>query len=222
MGCDVDCGRAVGPPWSHGGLDGQPDGGLGRIRRRLSEHGMAIRPSDRYVGCDVDRKRAVEKYLVHFHRERIHQGLGNRLIDTENLALFRCRSHAFHPRLHTASHARGYGSKMKTRIIDQVTILDVSHELTPGEDADLLQVELERLLAEGHKRFLVNLRGVPFLDSSGLGRLLAVKKAVLVANAALKLLQPQTAVLSLIALTGVERVFECFDDEDAAIRSFET
>ena len=110
----------------------------------------------------------------------------------------------------------------KVRNVGQVTILDVPQRLTAGHEAERLQSDLEALLAKGQKSILINLNQVSFLDSSGLGVLLTLKKAALVANAKLKLLRPQKKVCSLIAETGLQKVFECFDDEKTAVRSFQT
>jgi anti-sigma B factor antagonist len=110
----------------------------------------------------------------------------------------------------------------KVRNVGQVTILDASQRLTPGLEAQRLQSDLERLLAAGHKRILIDLHLVTYIDSSGLGKLLALKKAALVANAELKLLRPQNKIYSLIAESGLKKVFECFDNEKDAIRSFQT
>ena len=107
-----------------------------------------------------------------------------------------------------------------TRVAGEVAIIDLSGRLTLPEGGARLRSELKRLLAAGHTRILINLHGVPYVDSSGLGDLLAAKKAALVAGAQLKMLRPRKRVYSLIAETMLNKVFECFHDEQTAVRSF--
>ena len=106
------------------------------------------------------------------------------------------------------------------RIVGNVAIVDLSGRLALPEGGARLRAELQRLLGAGHKRILINLNNVPYVDSSGLGDLLAAKKAALVAGAELKMLRPSKRVYGLIAETGLGKVFECFNDEQTAVRSF--
>jgi anti-sigma B factor antagonist len=107
-----------------------------------------------------------------------------------------------------------------TRIVGNVAIVDLSGRAVSIGGVSPLRTELQRLLNAGHQHILINLNAVPYMDSSGLGDLLAAKKSALVAGAALKLLRPSRHVYSLIAETGLNRVFDCFDDEKVAVRSF--
>jgi len=106
------------------------------------------------------------------------------------------------------------------RIVGNVAIVDLSGTLVLTQGASPLRTELTRLLNAGHKHILVNLNNVPYVDSSGLGDLLAAKKDALVAGAELKMLRPSKRVYGLIAETGLNRVFDCFNDEQTAVRSF--
>ena len=106
------------------------------------------------------------------------------------------------------------------RTVGNVAIVDLSGKLALSAGTSPLQAEVKRLLDTGHKHILINLNHVPYVDSSGLGDLLAAKKAALVAGAELKMLRPRKRVYGLIAETGLNRVFECFKDEQTAVRSF--
>jgi anti-sigma B factor antagonist len=107
------------------------------------------------------------------------------------------------------------------RVIGEVAVVDLSGQLASPETVSQFRSALKRLLDDGYTRILINLHDVPYLDSSGLGELLAAKKAALVAGAQLKMLRPGKRVYSLIAETGLSKVFECFQDEQAAIQSFD-
>ena len=106
------------------------------------------------------------------------------------------------------------------RLSGDVTILDIEGEITTEQRGEMLREAIRGLLDREHKRILLNLELVRFIDSSGLGDLIALKKAALVGGADLKLLRPQKKVYSVLAETSLSKVFECFDDEGAAIASF--
>ncbi len=106
------------------------------------------------------------------------------------------------------------------RVVGEVAVIDLSGRLAPPEESSRLRSEVKRLLDAGYTRILVNLHGVSYVDSAGLGELLAAKKTALVAGAELKMLRPSERVYSLIAETGLTKVFECFRDEQTAVRSF--
>ena len=106
------------------------------------------------------------------------------------------------------------------RILGDVAIVDLSESAVSTGGLSPLRAEVKQLLDAGHKHILINLNAVRYMDSSSLGDLLAAKKSALVAGASLKLLRPSHPVYSLIAETGLNRVFESFDDEKVAVRSF--
>ena len=106
------------------------------------------------------------------------------------------------------------------RLSGDVAILDIDGEITMEHRGERLQEAVRELLDTGHRRILLNLEQVRYIDSSGLGELLALKKAVLVAGADLKLLHPQKKIYSVLADTSLSKVFECFDEEEAALASF--
>ena len=106
------------------------------------------------------------------------------------------------------------------RAVGNVVVLDLSEHLSNGVEGSRLQSQVERLLAEGRVRILINMANVPYVDSRGLGDLLAAKKAALMAGAEMKLLRPRKRVYGLLTQANLSKVFEIFEDEQAAIRSF--
>lgn len=106
------------------------------------------------------------------------------------------------------------------RQVNDVAIVDLSKAVGSASKAVPLSAEVERLVAQGHRCILVDLANVRFVDSAMLGDLLAAKKAVIMAGAQLKLLRPRKQASGLLAQTKLENVFECFEDEQIAIRSF--
>jgi len=106
------------------------------------------------------------------------------------------------------------------RTVGNVIVLDLYEHPSPRTEKPCLHSEVERLLTEGALRILINMENVPYVDSMGLGDLLAAKKAALMAGAELKLLRPRKRVYGLLAQANLSKIFEIFEDEQAAIRSF--
>jgi len=101
-----------------------------------------------------------------------------------------------------------------------VTIVAISGNLTQGAAGDGLRDKVGSLLQQGRKAILVDLGAVPYMDSSGLGTLVAAYTTVRRQDGALKLLNLTKRLHDLLVITKLANVFDCFDDEAAAVRSF--
>ncbi len=107
-----------------------------------------------------------------------------------------------------------------TRMSGDVAILDIEGALTGGEAGTRLREEVVKILDAGHSRILLNLLHVHYMDSEGLGELLASKKAVLVAGAQLKLVRLQKKVYGVLVEANIAKLFDCLEDEGMALESF--
>jgi anti-sigma B factor antagonist len=76
------------------------------------------------------------------------------------------------------------------------------------------------LLQQGQLQFIVNLAGVPYMDSGGLGELVQAYATVTKQGGALKLLHLTSRLRDLLVITKLATVFDCYDAEDAALASF--
>jgi anti-sigma B factor antagonist len=110
--------------------------------------------------------------------------------------------------------------KLNTRQVGDVTVLDVSGRITLGEGSSTLRDALRDLVAKGHKKILLNLGDVSYIDSSGIGELVSGFTSVSNQGGNLKLLGLTKRVKDLLQITKLYTVFEVHDDEAAAIRSF--
>ena len=108
---------------------------------------------------------------------------------------------------------------LKTRRLDDVVILDLSGRITIGEGTVMLRDTLQKLLADGDRKFLVNLEAVDYIDSSGLGELVTGFTTVRHQGGHLKLLKLTRRVRDLLQITKLLTVFESFDNETEAIKS---
>jgi anti-sigma B factor antagonist len=106
------------------------------------------------------------------------------------------------------------------RTIQDVVILDLDGKLTLGAGADLLRDKLTNVVAKGHSKVLLNLAGVPYVDSGGLGELVRCSMAAQKANGAVKLVGLTTRITDLLAITKLLNVFETFETEQEAIASY--
>ncbi len=101
-----------------------------------------------------------------------------------------------------------------------VTVIDLSGRLIYGEAANSLLETSKGLLARGENQLLFNLKEVSYLDSSGLGTLVKCFNAARVQKAGMKLVHLPGSIRELLRITNLLTFFEIFDDEAAALNSF--
>ena len=110
--------------------------------------------------------------------------------------------------------------KATVRQIGPVSILDVSGKVTIGEGDVILRNTFQEVLDSGTKNVLLNLEKVSYMDSAGIGELVACYKRAKEKNGVVKLLNPSGKVYDLLQLTKLEEVFETFKEEKEALVSF--
>ena len=112
--------------------------------------------------------------------------------------------------------------EISERTIGALTILDLSGKLTIGDGAQLLKDKSESLVFQDRKQIIVNLAAVPYIDSGGLGQLVACYTTLAKAGGRLTLLNVNTKNHDLLSITKLVSVFETFDTEREAIESYAT
>jgi anti-sigma B factor antagonist len=112
--------------------------------------------------------------------------------------------------------------KVEERVIGPVTVLDIVGRLTIDEAAQHLKDKINSLIAQGRNKVVLNLKNVPYIDSGGLGQLVASYGSVMKAGGALKLLNVNSKNHDLLSITRLVTLFESFDSEAQAVQSFET
>jgi anti-sigma B factor antagonist len=110
--------------------------------------------------------------------------------------------------------------KLDTRQIDDVTVIDVSGRITLGDGSSTIRDAIRDLVAKGNKKILLNLGDVTYIDSSGIGELVAGYTSVANAGGTLKLLSLTKRVKDLLQITKLYTVFDVHETEAHAIRSF--
>jgi anti-sigma B factor antagonist len=98
--------------------------------------------------------------------------------------------------------------------------MDAAGRITLGEGASTFRDAVRDLAAKGNKKLLLNLSEVSYIDSSGIGEMVSGFTSVTNSGGQLKLLGLSKRVKDLLQITKLYTVFEVFDDETEAIRSF--
>ena len=106
------------------------------------------------------------------------------------------------------------------RTVNDVTILDLKGKMTLGEGDELLKDKINSLLAAGRKKLLLNLEGVPYIDSAGLGEVVRTYTTVSRQGGSLKLLNLTKRIEDLLSITKLLTVFETFDSEADVVQSY--
>jgi anti-sigma B factor antagonist len=119
-----------------------------------------------------------------------------------------------------APTAEECGMEIAERVIGDVTLLDLKGKMTLGEGDELLKDKVNSLLGEGRKRLVLNLEGVPYIDSAGLGEIVRTYTTVNRQGGNLKLLNLTKRIEDLLSITKLLTVFETYDSEAEAVKSF--
>ena len=110
--------------------------------------------------------------------------------------------------------------EIKERQAGDVAVLDMSGKITIGEGSVALRSAIRRLLEEGKKKILLNLAGVGYIDSSGIGELVSSYTTINKEDGQLKLLNLTQKLQDLLAITKLLTVFDVYDSESDALNSF--
>ena len=106
------------------------------------------------------------------------------------------------------------------RRLGDITILDLKGKLTIGGGAEILRDTVASVVFQDEKKILLNLAGVPYMDSGGLGELVRCSMAARKANGSVKLVGLTGKITDLLTITKLLTVFDTFDTEQQAMASF--
>jgi anti-sigma B factor antagonist len=111
--------------------------------------------------------------------------------------------------------------ELRERQAGDVTILDLSGAVRIGEGSIALRDAIRDLAGEGKKKLLLNLAGVNYVDSSGIGELIANYTTVSRQGGQLKLLNLTDRIQNLLVITKLLTVFDVYENESEALKSFQ-
>ena len=110
--------------------------------------------------------------------------------------------------------------QIEERAAGEVTILDLKGKMTLGEGDEILKDKINSLVLQGRKQLVLNLADVPYIDSAGLGEVVRTYTTVKRQGGSLRLLNLTKRIEDLLAITKLLTVFETYDNEADAVRSF--
>lgn len=106
------------------------------------------------------------------------------------------------------------------RRVGQVTILDLEGALTIGDGALRLKDRIDSLVLQDRTSVVLNLAGIRYVDSEGLGQLVGCYTSLAKTSGRLKLLNVGARTLTLLTITRLLTILETFDSEEDAVNSF--
>src|SRR6266480_6854553 len=109
---------------------------------------------------------------------------------------------------------------IRERQAGDITVLDMDGRITIGEGSVALRAAIRRLLEEGKKKILLNLSGVGYIDSSGIGELVSSYTAIGKESGQLKLLNLTEKLRDLLTITKLLTVFDTYESEAEALNSY--
>jgi len=110
--------------------------------------------------------------------------------------------------------------QIEERAVGDVIVLDLKGRVTMGEGDELLKDKVNSLVNQGHRKIVLNLADVPYVDSAGLGEIVRTYTTVSRQGGSLKLFNLTNRITDLLSITKLLTVFETFESENDAVRSF--
>jgi anti-sigma B factor antagonist len=110
--------------------------------------------------------------------------------------------------------------KITQREVDGVDVMALEGRIVLGEESNALREGVKALLAKGQKRIVLNMTNVTYIDSAGLGTLVASHHSAKAQGASLRLSNLGSKFQEVLQVTKLLTVFDVYDSEAAAVRSF--
>jgi anti-sigma B factor antagonist len=110
--------------------------------------------------------------------------------------------------------------QIEERVVGEVTILDLKGKIVINEGDEALRDKINSLIHQNRKKLLLNLENVPYIDSAGLGEVVRTYTTVSRQGGQLKLVNLTKRITDLLSITKLLTVFETFESEPEALKSF--
>lgn len=109
---------------------------------------------------------------------------------------------------------------LTSRNVGRIAVLDLAGRLASTDGAGSVKEAVDRLLAAGQTQIVLNLSRLNYLDSSGLGEIIACHSAAVKEGGAIKLAHTTARIQDLLTITKLITVFDTYDTEPLALASF--
>jgi anti-sigma B factor antagonist len=110
--------------------------------------------------------------------------------------------------------------RMTDRDVNGVTVLEIEGRIVLGEESNSFREKVKSLLAAGKKKIVLNLSNVSYIDSAGLGTLVATFHSARSQGAVLKLANLGAKFKEVLQVTKLMTVFDTYDNETLAVQSY--
>ena len=110
--------------------------------------------------------------------------------------------------------------KMTNREVDGVAVVALDGRIVLGEESNALREKVKSLMAEGKKKVVLNMDNITFIDSAGLGTLVAAHHSVKMQGASLRLCHLGSKFQEVLQITKLLTVFDVYKTEAEAVSSF--
>jgi anti-sigma B factor antagonist len=110
--------------------------------------------------------------------------------------------------------------KFTLKVVGDVCVLKLEGKFTGGGDSFFLREKIKNVLSMGIQKILVDMDGVPYIDSTGVGFLVGSHTSITQEGGQLKLLKVKPKILEVLKVMNLLKVLEIFEDEDTALKSF--
>jgi anti-sigma B factor antagonist len=112
--------------------------------------------------------------------------------------------------------------KISSRMAGDVVVFDLKGDLVGGPDAYKLKEEVKEKLEAGERKFLLNLDGVDYVNSTGVGIVVSVYSSIMSAGGVMKICNAKERVSRIMMVTKLLEVFESYYSEKEALESFQS
>ena len=110
---------------------------------------------------------------------------------------------------------------IETKTQDGVKIVKMTGRLAMGPPLDRFNATMNELLGEGHSKIVLDVEGVPTIDSSGIGMLVRYLTTAKQSGGAIRILKPSKFTVQTLKMVGLLNLFTTFEDQDLAVASFQ-
>ena len=112
--------------------------------------------------------------------------------------------------------------KMTNSEVDGVSVVTLDGRIVLGEESNSLREKLKSMLAEGKKKIVLNMVNIKYIDSSGLGTLVAAHVSAKTQGASVRLCNLGNKFHEVMQITKLLTIFDVYDTEAAAVSSFQS
>lgn len=111
---------------------------------------------------------------------------------------------------------------MKTSVkeVNKVQVVDLKGRITLGAGDVILRDTVLKLLEGGHNQIVLNMQGVDYIDSAGIGELVACKKRAVAKGGDVRLIMPSEGVYKVLSIVSLHLIFQILPNETQAVSSF--